>query len=505
MEVNEKNNKDKDSNKNKILQIPLFWALLAWGLTNLLYFYHSELLLGADIISIITISFIYTLSAKSSITKKFILKFSIYYALLFILQFILNAIISIYSFHNISLIISNLTYIISVFDRTLVQSLVRFLFSLILLFFFYYIINYKIILNFFIRLFSALFNFVKKISSKFIGLFKNPSLGIIILLVILIFALFNVLIFGKIVVRESKNTINKEARMYFASAYAINNIYIFPLSKSFGFLSPITKPFYMVRNFLYDKGLNKLAPADGESEWWWGRIKEQEFVELYMQAMFDWNYKNILPRKKADELLRMEDEVYTHLLNIPNANPYDKSLKKENYLMFIETGYRYATYFSYLPHKLQRDYNIDYTDRQIRHFEKVYDTYLKYKDYALKNEKASIQFVPKDNKLTMREPEFISQLLWSLLSSLDKENNLSCDCEYLPVFTRTQSDILDYLINNSSKINYDYLLDLNLQLTPFAYSKKTEMRCKNSTNFKSYKKFLEKKDEYQNRKTKKRG
>lgn len=329
---------------------------------------------------------------------------------------------------------------------------------------------------------------------------KNLLIGLIVAFIL--FVGINVLIFVPVVFRESKDTINKEARIYLASAYTINKVYIFPLSNTFGFLSPVTKPFYMVRNFLYKKGMDKLAPADGEREWWWGRIKEQEFVELYMQAMFDWNYQNILPKKKADELLKMEDEVYTHLLSIPNAEPYDKSLKKEKYLMFIETGYRYATYFSYLPDEFLRDYNEDYTNIQIKHFKNVYDVYLKYKDFAIKNEKESIEFVPKSNELAMREPEFISQLLSHLLYSLDKKNNLSCDCEYLKVLTSTQSDILDYLIKNSNKISYDYLLDLDVQTTPFGYSKETEIRCQNSTTFKAYKKFLERKNKYDNRKRK---
>lgn len=486
-----------------ILQRPVFLALVAFGLAYLLYRQFVDLKFWLDAISISGVSILYIISSKSAIDKKFILKFSIFYSLFFIIIFFINASVAIYSIHNLHLVISEMHNILDVFYMTLIESLFRFILSFTILWLLYSLIYFKEFFSILYKLVKSINKPIKAILTKLLTFFKSSKILAVILTVGIIFILFNAFIFSSIVRRESKGNINKEARTYLASAYAINNLYIFPLSNTFGFLSPVTKPFYIVRNFLYNKGIDKLAPADGEREWWWGRIIEQEFVELYMQAMFDWTQYNVLPRKKANELLRMENEVYTHLLNIPNANPYDKSLKKEKYLMFIETGYRYATYFSYLPHKFQRDYKIDYTDRQIRHFEKVYDTYLKYKDFALKNEKDSIQFVPNNNKLAMREPEFISQLLRALLSSLDEKNNLSCNCEYLQILTDTQSDILDYLIKNSNKINYDYILDLDLQTTPFNYSNETKIRCQDSRDFKSYKKFLDRKDKYLNGKTKK--
>lgn len=482
---------EKEDLKKKILQSPLFWAFIAFGLTNLLYHYFRELLFWSDIISIIITYLMYMVTSQAISTKKFPLKFSIYYPLIFIVTF---PILIIFQVHSPSLFIKALPNIIGVFEQTLAQCLVRFLFSLILLFFFYCIINYKEILNFFIRLFSTLFNFVKKISSKFLGLFKKPTFGAIILLIILIFALFNALIFGKIVVRESKNTINKEARMYLASAYAINNIYIFPLSKTFGFLSPATKPFYMVRNFLYNKGMNKLAPADGEREWWWFRIREQEFVNLYMKAMFDWNEKNVLPKDKADELIKMENEVYSHLLNIPNAKPYDKSLAKEKYFMFVETGYRYSTYFSYLPSEYYDVYKIDYTNRQIKHFENIYDVYLKYKDYALKNEKESIEFFNQNKKFAMRDSGLIIELLSNILSRLNKQDKLQCECIYYKPLAKSQLFILDYIKANNSRLSSTDFNELSYYTLAFDNYKKISNKCKYSKTYGYYKQYLEQLD-----------
>lgn len=319
------------------------------------------------------------------------------------------------------------------------------------------------------------------------------KLAKLFILFIVVFAIINLLIFGKIVLRESRNTINKEARIYLASAYAINKLYIFPLSNTFGFLSPITKPFYMVRNGLYKIGMSKLAADDGEREWWWGRIKEQEFVELYMQAMFDWNYQNVLPRKKADELLRMEDEVYTHLLRIPNAKPYDKNLAKEKYLMFIETGYRYATYVSYLPHEFLRDYKVDYTDRQIVHFKKVYGSYLKYSDYARVHEKESIQFVPKNNELAVREHAFTAQLLRILFSTLSKNNNLGCNNPYFKYLAISQQSILNYIIKNNTnnrKMTFDSYCELSAQTLPFHGYKSLKLKCDKTTGYELYNSYI---------------
>lgn len=323
---------------------------------------------------------------------------------------------------------------------------------------------------------------------------KNLLIGLIV--VFIFFVGINVLIFVPVILKESKGNINKEARIYLISAGLVNNFYIIPLSEKFGFLNPMTKPFYMTRNFLYKKGMNKLALNDGEREWWWFRIKEKEFVLLHLETLLKWNPLNVLPKNKADELLRMEDEVYTHLLRIPDVKPYDKTLAKEKYMMFIETAYRYSFYAGILPGKFKNDYNLDYSDREIEHFEKLYNTYLKYKNYTEKQDKESLQFFIEKKKFETREPVFIAQTLYTLLSELYKKNALSCNCKYYEPLAQNQTFISNYLIKNYTHIDIETYNVLVAELYPFYDAQEISKKCRNSDAFIPYQKYLQKREDY---------
>lgn len=484
-------------NKKQILQSPFLWALFALIIRYVFKYYVFSL---QEFLVLIIIPILYCITNKTLLTKKFIIRFSIFYPLLYFATFLITAGISIYKVHNYNLVIQNMPNILNVLQMTLFQSICWFIVLNILLWSVYLCLNIKTFFNTISSKISGFNLNINPFFDKTFSFLKNKTFVTLIITIFSIFILLNLLIFGSVVSRESKGNINKEARIYLASAYAINKVYIFPLSNTFGFLSPVTKPFYMVRNFLYKKGMDKLAPADGEREWWWFRIREQEFVNLYMKAMFDWNEKNVLPKNKADELIKMEDEVYSNLLNIPNAEPYDKSLAKEKYLMFIETGYRYATYFSYLPYEYKKYYKTDYTNRQIKHFENFYNDYLKYKNYAYKKERDSISYIQKDAKLVNREPEFKSELLYNLLLSLYKKNRLSCECKYYQPLAQTQLYLLNYLTLNKSYLSFDEAQELRNQIDPFINSKVFRAQCQNSNTFKYYEKFIKLRYEYDHKK-----
>lgn len=317
-----------------------------------------------------------------------------------------------------------------------------------------------------------------------------------VLIFIITFVIFNIFIFGAVLQRASKENMNREARMYLSSALAINKVYIFPLSNTFGFKSIITKPFYLARNLLYKIGMSKLDKNDGERLWWWWRIKEQEFVILYEKEMFSWNDWNVPSKEIADELIRMEDEVYHNLINIPNVKPYDKSLTKEKYLMFIDTGYRYAEYFSALPHQYNRNFDVDYSNLQIQHFENVYNVYLKYKNYAEKNEKESIKYFQQNEKLSMREPELVCFLLYQILLVDYQKGNLKCDNQYFKPFAQKQTYILDYILANYKKLNTVDYNGLTLHILPIGGYEEMKEICSGSKTFEVYKKYVDKRDKY---------
>lgn len=88
------------------------------------------------------------------------------------------------------------------------------------------------------------------------GKFQKIAGAIVIFLVII-----HLLAFGIPIVSQSYGKPYAKAKSYATAATTINIIYIFPLSKAFGYKNIFTLPFYSLRDYLYNKSIS-LYPVD---------------------------------------------------------------------------------------------------------------------------------------------------------------------------------------------------------------------------------------------------
>lgn len=167
-------------------------------------------------------------------------------------------------------------------------------------------------------------NNFKSISEK---LFKGFAYFIVI------FSIINLFIFTPIIVGQLKSPRYPVARAYLKSAYMVNLLYIFPLSKIFGYGNPLTWGFYPVKDILYKIGISKLPKDEGEREIWWFNVRFVEFkvvVQPTLSKSFTYNDKKYkpLPKWQVKSFEKWNNELYSHILSWQSAKISDPKLKK---------------------------------------------------------------------------------------------------------------------------------------------------------------------------------
>ena len=133
------------------------------------------------------------------------------------------------------------------------------------------------------------------------------------------------------------------AKFFLSNASAVNTLYIFPLSKVLGWDNILAKPFYPVRELLYQTGLFFLPKEEGERESWWFAIRFKEYDELVRPLIFKlhttratfWDYKKII------KILKFNDEVYEHTLKLATLKIKDKHLRSRRYNQLVVAMYKY--------------------------------------------------------------------------------------------------------------------------------------------------------------------
>lgn len=116
-------------NKKIVLQSPLFWAFVAFGVSVLLSFDINQIRLWAEIVSIIVVSIFYYLDSKTLITKRFALKFSIYFTLVFFVKYFVLLCLSASNTLELAINLLNFQFI---FLGIFIKSILRFIYSFIL-------------------------------------------------------------------------------------------------------------------------------------------------------------------------------------------------------------------------------------------------------------------------------------------------------------------------------------------------------------------------------------
>jgi hypothetical protein len=114
---------------------------------------------------------------------------------------------------------------------------------------------------------------------------KNSCFYKVLKALIVFFVAFNLIVFPAVIVDQSLGKPHAKAKVYMSAALIVDFVYIIFPSKIFGANNLISKPFYFVRNFLFNTGYELLPKSDAEKDLWWARIRFNEWYHLHLEPM----------------------------------------------------------------------------------------------------------------------------------------------------------------------------------------------------------------------------
>lgn len=293
---------------------------------------------------------------------------------------------------------------------------------------------------------------------------KNLLIGLIVVLTI--FVGINVLTFTAIVKEQLKSPLYPEARAYMACAEKINDMYILPLSHMTHWEHPITKPFYAIRDKLYNKGLSLFPKNEGEREVWWYKIRFVEYLVLVDNNLFAYQRKfdYAIPKFVFSKVNRFHDwdnELYSHIQPMANEKITDKELQKYKLSRFVQVAESYISEDSALV--LVPGFKQTWkgpplihwvSDKEVEKYNKVYQTYLNLLEYSKKYDKSSYDYFYNDITNQMAGWFLAYDVSKEIMMSRFYNDKLTCDDFYLKLYNDNQKLMRDYYVQNEKKLSY---------------------------------------------------
>lgn len=290
----------------------------------------------------------------------------------------------------------------------------------------------------------------------------------VLVIILIIFLLNTFLTFRAAINYETQNTEYKEARAYMASALVVNLRYIYPLTKAFGFDRLIIKPFYLIRDKLFDIGYSKFPKDEGEKEFWWYTIKFKEFEDCASASLVNWALSeepSPYLNSKQDKFIELVDDLYNHLGTLASAKitlKTDKLLATQKIVDFVIAARRYEDSNTILKHKLARDLQAKLSSQDkfgilppsdIVRYEHVYDTYIALLNSSKINEKESYDYFYSAPINWVGGDIMAYNIVEDILESELYSNQLDCNDKYIKVFTDLHKKIRTFYFHNKKNRN----------------------------------------------------
>lgn len=339
--------------------------------------------------------------------------------------------------------------------------------------------------------------------NNFKNIFKKLFKGFAYFIVI--FSIINLLIFTPIVVNQLKSPRYPVARAYLKSAYMVNLLYIFPLSKIFGYGNPLTWGFYPIKNTLYKIGISKLPKDEGEREIWWFNIRFVEYKTIVQPALMD-SYKRDttfkpLPPWQIKSLEKWHNELYSNILSWPSVKIFNSTYKKEKLIRFIDLAEAYVDSTSVLSTKLQvtehnnssgwRSYpdHLPYAKPEdVKNYMNIISLFEKLKAGSAKNDKESYDYFERNKRYY--EDKFLYETAYELIGSEAQWEKLLCNSPEIDIFVTSNKNLRDFYVKNYNSLKsgekgtIELLATLGMKLPD----------C-NNIEVKKYKDFLKRKSD----------
>lgn len=326
---------------------------------------------------------------------------------------------------------------------------------------------------------------------------------LVIITIILLYALSTFLTFKSAIDDATRDQYYKEARAYMAAAEQMNETFIFPLSHMTHWEHLITKPFYGIRDKLYNVGLSKFPKNEGEREVWWYKIRYVEYRELVEDNLvaYELSKDYAIPKFVYSKVSRFHDwdnELYNHIQPIANAKITDKKLSKFKLDMFVQLSRLYVSMDSLLvlePRFIayqKTGYPIPQinwvSDKEVQKYDEIYQTYVKLLDYSKKHEKDSYDYFYNDINRKIWAWFLAHEVSENIITSRFYNNKLICDDKYFELYVDTRKIMKNYYDKNGKNLSYGVRARMSMDsgetIPAVAYNIttcKTFKNCENGT------------------------
>ncbi|KKP38403.1 MAG: hypothetical protein UR30_C0019G0018 [Candidatus Peregrinibacteria bacterium GW2011_GWC2_33_13] len=323
----------------------------------------------------------------------------------------------------------------------------------------------------------------------------------IFLIFILIFITFNFIIFAGIVNR-TKNQPFASARAYMLSAEIINKLYIFPISHLTRWEHPVTKPFYFIRDYLYNKGLSEFPKSEGERELWWYKIRQDEFRVLVEDNLVTYsiNWENSIPKylfSKVNRFKEWNNELYNHIEPMTKAKITDETFRKQKLAVFVDLATLSAGMNKCLSEKLEQvrlgkssGVGIYPDNTHVKKYDKVYTLYVNLLNYSKKHEKDSYEYFISNRKIW--GAKLSHDIALSILQVRFYNYNLDCNDKYLKIYADAHKEIRNYFYSNQNKM--PHALKIRFSMDALTTYPMIAYKCRNNPCMKDYIEYILKRE-----------
>lgn len=324
---------------------------------------------------------------------------------------------------------------------------------------------------------------------------KKKLTVLIVLIIIILFYVISTFITFKIAINfATRNTEYKDARAYMVSALMVNKQYIYPLTDVFGWDRIIIKPFYFIRDKLFDIGYSKFPKDEGEKEFWWYTVKFNEYEKHSSQAL---TFKRCLSSKQ-DKLIYLVDDLYKHIDLLANAkitNKTDKLLAKQKLVYFTTLARRYQDSNSILKYTFFIDNQAKLGLKgataiipieDVKKYEHIYDAYINLLSYSKTHEKESYEYFYSDPVHWLFGDIMAYKVIDNALMSKLYNNKLDCNDKFIKIFTDYHRKIREFASRNENNPKISHRLLIDAGTVAINEDPILAYKCQNSPYMKDY-------------------
>lgn len=334
------------------------------------------------------------------------------------------------------------------------------------------------------------------------------NLGLISLVIFVFFIAYNLLIFVPVINKEKQNKLYPEARTYMVCAKTVNDMYIYPLSMLFGWDSLITKPFYLIRDKLFDTGYSKFPKDEGEKELWWFSIKFEEFDKLVENNLCNWAQNKIMPGRlvnKRNKFIEWNNEIYKHLDLMAKAKIADKDFSKIQIETFNHVAYIYQYTTNILDGQIEEVMDNSLyaglmgkvailppmsTIKKYEHILAIHDKLL---SESKKNKTIAYEYYINKPFIWLISEVFVYNTAEQILLIKLYHNELKSNDPYVKVFTESHKILRDYYFKNQYGIPQG--IRNNVGVTAINVWPFIAYKCKDNPYMKDYIQYILSMDE----------